>query len=103
MEIFTRYADGQTVKEISADLNNRGVFANTKYKYTNKASMHNLLKNRRYIGEYRYGDTIVPGGMAAIVPQEFFDCVQQRMEKNKHKPAAHRLSRWATGSDLFVG
>lgn len=45
LEIFTRYADGQTVAEISEELNNRGVFAAAKYKYTNKASMHNLLKN----------------------------------------------------------
>jgi DNA invertase Pin-like site-specific DNA recombinase len=88
LEIFTRYADGQTVKEISDELNSRSLFANTKYKYTNKATMHNLLKNRRYIGEYRYGETITPGGMPAIVPQEIFDLVQKRIEKNQHKPAA---------------
>ena len=104
LEIFTRYADGQTVKEISADLNNRGVFANTKYKYTNKASMHNLLKNRRYIGEYRYGDTIVPGGMAAIVPQGIFDRVQERMEKNKHKPAAMKADEeYILTTKLYCG
>jgi len=77
LEIFTKYADGMTVKEISDELNSRGVFANTKYKYTNKASMHNLLKNRKYIGEYRYGETVTPGGMPAIVPQEVFDRVQE--------------------------
>ena len=43
LEIFTRYADGQTVKEISEDMNGRGVFTNTKHKYMNKSSMHNLL------------------------------------------------------------
>ena len=88
LEIFTRYADGQTVAEISEALNSRNVFATTKYKYTNKSSLHNLLKNRRYIGEYRYGDTVIPDGMPAIVPQEIFDSVQARMMKNKHKPAA---------------
>ena len=72
LEIFTRYADGQTVKEISDELNSRGVFANTRYKYTNKASMHNLLKNRRYIGEYRYGDFVTPGGMPAIISHDIF-------------------------------
>jgi hypothetical protein len=54
LEMFTRYADGQTVKEISADMNSRAIFANTRFKYTTKSSFHNLLKNRRYIGEYRY-------------------------------------------------
>ena len=88
LEMFTRYADGETVKEISDDMNARNVFAATKYKYTNKSSMGNLFKNRRYIGEYRYVDTIIPTGMPAIVPQDIFDAVQARMEKNKHKPAA---------------
>jgi len=46
----------------------------------NKSSMHNLLKNRRYIGEYRYGETITPDGMPRIVPREIFDSVQFRME-----------------------
>ena len=40
LEIFTKYADGQTVAEISDDLNSRGVFTNIKYKYTNKSSLH---------------------------------------------------------------
>jgi len=104
LEIFTRYADGQTVKEISAELNSRGIFTNTKYKYTNKASMHNLLKNRRYMGEYKYGDTITPDGMPAIVPQEIFDRVQERMQKNKHKPAAMKADEeYILTTKIFCG
>ena len=104
LEIFTRYADGQTVKEISDELNSRSVFTNTKYKYTNKASMHNLLKNRRYIGEYRYGDTVTPGGMPAIVSEEVFDRVQARMEKNKHKPAAMKADEeYILTTKIFCG
>jgi len=104
LEIFTRYADGQTVKEISEELNSRGVFTNTKHKYTNKASMHNILKNRRYIGEYRYGETVTPGGMPAIVPQEIFDRVQERMEKNKHKPAAMKADEeYILTTKIFCG
>ena len=87
LEIFTKYADGMTVKEIGADLDSRRVFSNTKYKYTNKSSFHNLLKNRRYMGEYRYGEHITPDGMPAIVSEELFNKVQERMEKNRHKPA----------------
>ncbi|MCL2426277.1 MAG: recombinase family protein [Oscillospiraceae bacterium] len=104
LEIFTRYADGQTVNEISADLNSRGVFANTKYKYTNKASMHNLLKNRRYIGEYRYGDIVTPNGMPAIVSEDIFTQVEKRMEKNKHKPAAKKaIVEYMLTTKLFCG
>jgi len=104
LEIFTRYADGQTVEEISKELNSREIFANIKYKYTNKSSMHNLLKNRRYIGEYRYGSTITPDGMPRIVPQEIFDRVQERMEKNKHKPAAMKADEeYILTTKLFCG
>jgi len=87
-----KMTQGQTVIEISSELNSRSVFAGTKHNYMNKASMHNLLKNRRYIGEYRYGDIVTPNGMPAIVPEEVFECVQARMEKNKHKPAAKKQS-----------
>ena len=104
LEIFTRYSDGQTVKEISEELNNRGVFTNTKYKYTNKASMHNLLKNRRYTGEYKYGNIVTPNGMPAIIPKEIFDKVQARMEKNKHKPAAAKaIEEYTLTTKLFCG
>lgn len=104
LEMFTKYADGMTVKEISDELSLRGVFTNTKYKYTNKSSFHNLLKNRRYIGEYRYGDTITPDGMPAIVSQEIFDRVQERMEKNKHKPAYMKaVTEYILTTKLFCG
>jgi len=93
LEMFTRYADGQTVAEISAEMNIRHIFATTKYKYMNKSSMHNLLKNRRYIGEYRYGETITPDGMPRIVPQEIFDKVQSRMEKTVTSLPRRRLTR----------
>jgi hypothetical protein len=44
LEIFTRYADGQTVKEISDDMNSRAMFSGTTFKYTTKSTMNNLLK-----------------------------------------------------------
>ena len=104
LEIFTKYADGQTVPEISSELNSRGVFANTKYKFTNKSSLHNLLKNRNYIGEYHYGETVTPDGMPAIVPQEIFNKVQRRMEKNRHKPAAMKAEEeYILTTKLFCG
>ena len=104
LEIFTRYADGQTVKEIGEAMNNRGVFANMKHKYMNKSSVHKILKNRRYMGEYRYGTTIIPDTMPRIVPQEIFDKVQERMEKNKHKPAAKKADdEYILTTKLFCG
>ena len=33
------------------------------------SSFNALLKNRKYIGEYRYQDVVIPGGVPAIVPE----------------------------------
>jgi uncharacterized coiled-coil protein SlyX len=66
--------------------------------------MHNLLKNRRYVGEYRYGDIVIPGGMPAIVPQDIFNKVQARMEKNRHKPAAKKADEeYILTTKLYCG
>lgn len=53
----------------------------------NTNSFNALLKNRKYIGEYSYQDVVIPGGVPAIVPEDLFYRVQQRMEKNKRAPA----------------
>ena len=36
-------------------------------------SVEHLLKNRRYIGEFKYRDVVIPDGIPAIVPKELFD------------------------------
>ena len=38
-----------------------------------------MLRNDKYCGVYRYGDTVVEGGMPQIVPREEFDAVQRRL------------------------
>ena len=104
LEIFTLYADGKTVEEISDTLKTRGAFVGAKPKYMTKSSIHNILKNRRYIGEYSYGDTVVPDGVPAIVPRNTFDLVQKRMEKNKHKPAAAKADEeYTLTGKIFCG
>lgn len=86
-EIFRRYADGDTVKQILTDLNARGL--KTSYGQSfHYSTFAVILKNRKYIGEYKYQDVIIPNGIPAIVEQDIFDRVQIRREKNKHAPAA---------------
>lgn len=45
------------------------------------------MKNRRYIGEYKYRDTVVPNGIPALVGDNLFNRVQERLAKNKKAPA----------------
>lgn len=39
-------------------------------------SLTRMLHNRKYIGEYKYRDVVVPGGIPAIVPTDLFYRVQ---------------------------
>jgi DNA-directed RNA polymerase subunit M/transcription elongation factor TFIIS len=104
LEIFTRYAYGETAPEILDDLHKRNIFANTKHKFKHRSSFYALLKNRKYMGEYRWGDTVVPNGIPAIVPEELFERVQTITEKNKHKPAAKKADdEYILTSKLFCG
>ena len=59
LEIFTRYADGETVRAIVESLNERGLQTKHNKPYS-LGSFNAILKNRKYIGEYRYQDVVIP-------------------------------------------
>ena len=62
------------------------------------------MQNRAYIGEFHYSDTVIPDGVPAIVPQELFDRVQMRREKNKRAPAAAKADdKFLLTTKLFCG
>ena len=67
-------------------------------------SVGHLLHNRRYIGEYSYRETAIPDGIPAIVPQDIFDRVQEKLEKNKKAPARHKAEdNYLLTTKLFCG
>ena len=86
VEVFTKYAEGETMRSIVASFNDRGL-KTSRGKPFNIGSFHALLKNRKYIGEYKYQEVVIPGGVPAIVSEELFNRVQERMVKNKKSPA----------------
>lgn len=85
--------------EIRDWLNDQGV-KNTRGQPMSCNSVEHLLKNRRYIGEFRYRETVVPDGIPAIVPQDLFDRVQEKLAKNKKAPARHN---YLLTTKLFCG
>lgn len=102
-EMFQRYAEGDTIKNIRDDFNRRGLTTNKglAFKYS---TIGTVLKNRKYIGEYKYQDIVIPDGLPAIVSQEIFDRVQKRLEKNKHAPAMAKASdKYLLTTKLFCG
>ena len=102
-EIFQRYADGETVTEIIHSLNQRGIKTSRGNAF-NKNSLRCMLKNRHFIGEYRYRDIVVPNGVPAIVSPELFERVQRRLEQNKRAPARKKaVVEYLLTTKLFCG
>lgn len=85
-EIFQRYDKGESMTDIVASLNERGI-RTAKGLPFRIGSLGTVLKNRKYIGEYRYGKIVIPDKLPVIIDMELFDRVQRRMEVNRHAPA----------------
>ncbi len=102
-EVFARYADGETITDIAQSLNDRGL-TTTQGRPFRCATVSIMLKNRKYIGEYRYGGVVVPNGVPAIIDEETFARVQERLEKNKKAPAkAKAADEYLLTTKLFCG
>ncbi len=103
LEAFKLYDEGATMTKIRDTLNHHGV-KNTRGQPLTYNSVQHLLNNRRYIGEYTYRDIVVPGGIPALVPQDLFDRVQDKMAKNKKAPARHKAEDdYLLTTKLFCG
>jgi len=86
VEIFNRYADGETMKTIYEDLNARGIKTSSSAEFS-RTSLNSILKNKRYTGVYIFNGTEVPNGIPSIIPEELFEKVQEKMKANKKAPA----------------
>ena len=85
-DIFTRYADGESIRDILDSLEAQGV----KNRYGKRPSYNfvtHILKNRRYLGEYCFKDTVVENAFEPLVSKEIFDKCRKRLSQNKHVSA----------------
>jgi len=89
-DAFKMYANGMGMQQIADELNIRGVRTQRHNGKLDVDNVTSMLHNRKYIGEYRYKDIVIPRGIPAIVTQEIFDRVQERMVQNKKAPAKHK-------------
>ena len=102
-EIFNRYASGELIQDMVKSLNERGLKSSKGAEF-NKSSMNVMLKNRKYIGEYKYNDIVIPNGIPAIISEELFEKVQKRLKRNKHAPAAEKAKeKYLLTTKLFCG
>ena len=103
LEIFTRYANGETISDLISDLNTRGLKTSRGVPF-NKNSFHNMLKNTNYIGVYHYRDITIPDGVPAIVPKDIFDKAASRLKSNKRFAAKNKAKeRYILTTKLFCG
>ena len=103
LEAFRHYDEGLTMSEIAAVLNQHGL-KNKRGGDIDIDSVSRMLSNRKYIGEYRYRDIVIPNGIPALVPQDLFDRVQEKIAKNKKAPARHKAEDdYLLTTKLFCG
>lgn len=104
LEAFKMYDKGATLTEVARFMNDKGV-----YSYRNKPMRTDcvlrLLKNRRYLGEYRYKSIVTPDAIPKIVPVDLFERVQERIVKNKKAPARQKAKEdlYLLTTKLFCG
>lgn len=102
-EVYRKYADGWSITDICKDLNARKIKTSKGVDF-NKNSLHTMLKNRRYLGIYIYGDIEKVGEMPQIIDEDLFKKVQAKMELNKKAPARARAkAEYLLTGKLFCG
>ena len=63
-----------------------------------------MLSNRRYIGELRLRDVVQPNAIPALVSEELFNKVQEKLAKNKKAPARHKAEEsYLLTTKLYCG
>ena len=103
IEMFRRYAGGESITDIVEDLNARGIRTSKGNRF-NKNSLARIFANRRYIGEYAYKEIVVPNAIPAIVSKDIFERVAIRMKQNKHATGkAKAPERYLLTTKLFCG
>ena len=102
-EIFSRYDSGERMCDIRDSLNDRGLKAARGHAF-NVGGISLILKNRKYIGEYKYSNVVIPDGIPAIIEKDLFERVQLRMEANRKAPARAKADEeYLLTTKLFCG
>lgn len=102
-EIFKKYADGWSIKEICDNLNERQIKTSRGVAF-NKSSLHTMLSNRKYLGIYIYDGKEIPGGLPQIIDEDLYNKVSEKMKLNKKNPGRARArAEYLLTTKLFCG
>ena len=100
--IFQSIAEGQTLKKIAEQLNEKG-YRNSFGRPFVSSNFGNLLKNKKYIGIYHWGNEDVEGVIPPILDRATFDKVQEIVESRKHKGTRKRVDAYLLTGRMTCG
>lgn len=102
-EVFALYLDGKGYKQIAQFLAEKGVRQKSGKPITPNV-VYTMLRNRKYIGEYKFGDTVIENGVPRIVSDDMFSAVQNKIAQNKKAPARKKaIDEYLLTTKLFCG
>ncbi len=103
IEMFRRYAGGESMTSIIEDLNARGIRTSRGNRF-DKNSLSRIFANRKYIGEYKFRDVVVPNGVPAIISEDLFQRVAVRTKQNQHAQGKSKAPEtYILTTKLFCG
>lgn len=102
-EVFDLYAGGMSIVDICKHCNGKGYRTNRGRPFT-RNSLSTILKNRKYIGVYKFDDIEIEDGMPVIVRREVFEKAQERLSMgNKYRPRKNDDVDFLLSGKLFCG
>ena len=102
-QTFQKYADGATMTDLRDWLKAHNI-KNSMGGEISYNTIQRMLSNRRYIGELRLRDVVQPNAIPALVSEELFNKVQEKLAKNKKAPARHKAEEsYLLTTKLYCG
>ena len=101
-EIFKQFNEGVPQAEICRYLNRLGLKTATGSKF-NKSSFNRLLRNKKYIGIYKFADVEIEDGVPAILTKEEFYMAQKKLRENKISKSPKAKINYLLTEKLFCG
>ena len=97
-EIFHLYASGIKSSAICQALNSRGIKTNQGKKFS-VDTIERIIKNKKYIGIYTYGEISIPDGVPRIIDDATFQRAQERLKEAHRAPS----KSWSQTEYLLTG
>ncbi len=98
--VFSEYLkDNMSIPKVLDIIHSQGV-RNHKGKKFPHGSFYHLLQNRKYIGEYRFGDNVNTECIPPIIDRIIFDKVQEKLGRNRAKGSYYKKEEYLLSSKL---